>query len=151
MILMECNGRIDAPIETVWEVVSAAERLPAWHTRVRESEVLSGEGFGRRQRVRRTDGTALDVEVISYSAPTLISWRERAQGSGARAKARTEMHVDLSVDGAGTRVRLTVVRWPVGRWQAALPALRAWWIRRELTRSLASLAEAVAAGHPVTA
>lgn len=48
MILIERSARVDAPIETVWEVVQQAERLPEWMAGVRRVEVVSGDGVGRR-------------------------------------------------------------------------------------------------------
>ena len=86
MMLVERSARVTAPVEAVWDVVRRAEHLPAWLAGVRQAEVLSGEGCGRRQRVRSSGGAALDAEVIAYREPTLIAWRERVQGSGARPR-----------------------------------------------------------------
>ena len=127
MMLIERSVRVAANIDAVWDVVQRAERLPAWLAGVRQAEVLSGEGFGRRQRVRVIRGPAVDAEVIAYQAPTLIAWRERTEGSGARAEARTEVYVELSPDGDATAVRLIMVRWPAGPISGAL--LR-WGMRR---------------------
>jgi uncharacterized protein YndB with AHSA1/START domain len=127
MMLIERSVRVAADIDAVWDVVQRAERLPAWLAGVRQAEVLSGEGFGRRQRVRVIRGPAVDAEVIAYQAPTLIAWRERTEGSGARAEARTEVYVELASDGDGTAVRLIMVRWPAGPIRGAL--LR-WGMRR---------------------
>jgi uncharacterized protein YndB with AHSA1/START domain len=128
MMLIERSTRVAAPVEAVWEVVQRAEHLPAWLAGVRQAEVISGEGVGRRQRVEAADGAALDAEVIAYQAPTLIAWRERAEGSGARSEARTEVYVELTAEDDGaTAVRLVVVRWPAGPVSSAL--LR-WGMRR---------------------
>lgn len=140
MMLIERSVRVAANIDAVWDVVQRAERLPAWLSGVRQAEVLSGEGFGRRQRVRVIRGPAVDAEVIAYQAPTLIAWRERTEGSGARAEARTEVYVELAPDGDdATAVRLMMVRWPAGPIRGAL--LR-WGMRRvgaNLEGSLARL------------
>ncbi len=139
MMLIERSARVAAPIEAVWDVVQRAEHLPGWLAGVRQAEVLSGEGFGRRQRVRATDGGALDAEVIAYQEPSLIAWRERAKGAGARAEARTEIYVELKPEEDGTSVRLIMVRWPAGPVSGAL--LR-WGMRRvgvDLEGSLARL------------
>jgi uncharacterized protein YndB with AHSA1/START domain len=139
MMLVERSARVDAPIEAVWEVVQRPEHLPGWLSGVRQAEVLSGEGFGRRQRVRAASGAALDAEVIAYRAPTLIAWRERAEGAGARAEARTEIYVELTPEAESTSVRLIMVRWPDGLVRGAL--LR-WGVRRvgaDLEGSLARL------------
>ncbi|MDG4789024.1 SRPBCC family protein [Micromonospora sp. WMMD1102] len=138
MMLIERSTRVDAPIEAVWDLVQRAEHLPGWLAGVRQAEVLSGEGIGRRQRVHGP-GRALDAEVIAYQEPTLIAWRERAEGSGARAEARTEVYVELAPEDDGTSVRLIMVRWPAGPVSGAL--LR-WGMRRvgaDLEGSLARL------------
>lgn len=138
MMLVERSTRVPAPIDAVWEVVHRAEHLPAWLTGVRQAEVLSGEGVGRRQRVEVADGVALDAEVIAYQEPTLIAWRERVEGSGARAEARTEVFVELTAETDGdTSVRLVMVRWPAGPVSGAL--LR-WGMRRTGTDLEGSLA-----------
>ncbi|MBE1492641.1 SRPBCC family protein [Plantactinospora soyae] len=138
MMLIERSARVSAPIEAVWDLVQRAEDLPGWLAGVRQAEVLSGEGIGRRQRVHAA-GRALDAEVIAYQEPTLIAWRERVEGSGARAEARTEVYVELTPEEDGTSVRLIMVRWPAGPVSGAL--LR-WGMRRvgaDLEGSLARL------------
>ena len=65
MILVERSGRVDAPIEAVWEVVQQAEQLPDWMAGVRWVEVVSGEGVGRRQRVHAADGTWLEPFALA--------------------------------------------------------------------------------------
>jgi uncharacterized protein YndB with AHSA1/START domain len=127
MMLIERSARVDAPVEVVWDVVQRAEHLPAWLAGVRQAEVISGEGVGRRQRVEAADGAALDAEVIAYQPPTLIAWRERAEGAGARSEARTEVYVELTGEEGGTAIRLIMVRWPAGPVSSAL--LR-WGMRR---------------------
>ena len=52
MILVERSAWVAAPMEVVWNVVQRAEQLPEWLAGVRQAEVLSGEGFGRRQLVQ---------------------------------------------------------------------------------------------------
>lgn len=145
MILVERNGRVDAPIESVWEVVRRAEQLPEWLAGVQRVEVLAGEGFGQRQRVLTVDGSLLDAEVIAYRAPTLIAWRERADGVGARAEARTETHVELASEADGTTVRLIVVRWPPGPVSSALLRLGARRVGASLDGSLNRLAKLASA------
>ncbi|HEX5542869.1 MAG TPA: SRPBCC family protein [Micromonospora sp.] len=142
MILVERSGRVAAPVESVWEVIRRAEQLPEWLAGVQRVDVLSGEGFGRQQRVLAADGSLLDAEVIAYRAPTLIAWRERAAGTGARAEARTEVHVELTHE-EGTGVRLIVVRWAPGPVSAALVRLGTRRVGASLDGSLARLADLV--------
>jgi uncharacterized protein YndB with AHSA1/START domain len=120
MILVERSAYVQAPIGIVWDVVQRAEQLPGWLAGVRQAEVLSGEGAGRRQLLHASGRAVHEAEVIVYQPPTLIGWRERAKGAGARAEARTEVYVQLSDEQEGTSVRLIVVRWPAGRVSGAL-------------------------------
>jgi len=143
MILVERSGRVGVPIDAVWEVVQQAERLPSWLAGVRQAEVLSGEGYGRRQRVQAGRGASGEAEVIAYQEPTLIGWRERAKGAGARAEARTEVYVQLAADGDATGVRLIVVRWPAGPVSKALLRLGVRRVGAGLEGSLARLTELV--------
>ncbi|MEO3775486.1 SRPBCC family protein [Micromonospora sp. B11E3] len=149
MILVERSARVVAPVEAVWDVVQRAEQLPAWLAGVRAAEVLSGEGFGRRQLVQAGRGAAHEAEVIAYQEPTLIGWRERARGAGARAEARTEIYVQLTPDDeeeGGTIVRLIVVRWPAGPVKAALLRLGLRRVGADLEESLARLTDLAAVG-----
>ncbi|MER5335509.1 SRPBCC family protein [Micromonospora sp. NPDC049460] len=149
MILVERSAHVMAPVEAVWNVVQRAEQLPAWLAGVRAAEVLSGEGFGRRQLVQAGRGAAHEAEVIAYQEPTLIGWRERAKGAGARAEARTEIYVQLTADDeeeGGTIVRLIVVRWPAGPVKAALLRLGLRRVGADLEDSLARLTDLAAVG-----
>jgi len=141
MILIERSGRAEAPIDTVWAVVCQAELLPAWLAGVRRAELVVGDGPGRRLRMRSADGVALDAEVIEYQPPKLIAWRERTEGPGVRAEARTEVQVELTPEGDGTAVRLTIVRWPTGPVGAALLRLGKHRLGADLEMSLARLGE----------
>ncbi|WBB79802.1 SRPBCC family protein [Micromonospora sp. WMMD882] len=150
MILVERSAHVAAPVEAVWDVVQRAEQLPAWLAGVRAAEVLSGEGYGRRQRVQAGRGAAHEAEVIAYQEPHLIGWRERAKGAGARAEARTEIYVQLTPneedEAGGTVVRLIVVRWPAGPVKAALLRLGLRRVGADLEDSLARLTDLAAVG-----
>ncbi|WDZ84594.1 SRPBCC family protein [Micromonospora cathayae] len=150
MILVERSAHVAAPVEVVWDVVQRAEQLPAWLAGVRAAEVLSGEGYGRRQRVQAGRGAAHEAEVIAYQEPHLIGWRERARGAGARAEARTEIYVQLTPneddETGGTIVRLIVVRWPAGPVKAALLRLGLRRVGADLEDSLARLTDLAAVG-----
>lgn len=146
MILVERTQRVPAPVEAVWDVVRQVEQLPDWMAGVEQAEPLSGEGFGRRQRIRTGDGSTLEAEVFAYREPTLIAWRERRDEPGWRADPRTETHVELAPDGDGTAVRLIVVRWPVGPLTGALLRLGMHRIGAGLEASIARLARLAAVG-----
>ncbi|MFI6820669.1 SRPBCC family protein [Micromonospora sp. NPDC050187] len=149
MILVERSAHVAAPVEAVWDVVQRAEQLPAWLAGVRAAEVLSGEGYGRRQLVQAGRGAAHEAEVIAFQEPNLIGWRERAKGAGARAEARTEIYVQLTADEeeeGGTVVRLIVVRWPAGPVKAALLRLGLRRVGADLEDSLARLTDLAAVG-----
>jgi uncharacterized protein YndB with AHSA1/START domain len=141
MILVERKGRVAAPVEAVWDVVRQGEHLPDWLVGVDRAEVVSGEGFGRRQLLHTADGSTFDAEVFAYREPTLLAWRERPVRPGARAIGWTETHVELAPDGDGTAVRLIVVRSPAGPLSGALVRLGTHRIATGLDRSIARLAE----------
>ncbi|HEX7745247.1 MAG TPA: SRPBCC family protein [Micromonosporaceae bacterium] len=144
MILVERADRVPAPVEAVWDVVRRVEQLPEWLAGVDEAEALSGDGFGRRQRIRAGDGSTLEAEVFAYREPTLIAWRERREEPGWRADPRTETHVELVPDGDGTAVRLIVVRWPSGPLTGTLLRLGMHRIGAGLEASIARLAHLAA-------
>ncbi|WFE21278.1 SRPBCC domain-containing protein [Solwaraspora sp. WMMD937] len=149
MILIERSGRAEAPIDTVWEVVGQAALLPDWLAGVRQAEVIGGDI--RRMRVHTADGAAADAEVIEFQPPKLIAWRERAAGPGLRAEARTEVQVELTPEGDGTAVRLTVVRWPAGQVSATLLRLGKHRVGADLETSLGRLSDLAAARHAANA
>ncbi|MFY1698882.1 SRPBCC family protein [Solwaraspora sp. WMMD791] len=145
MILIERSGRVEAPIDTVWEVVGQAALLPDWLAGVRQAEVIGTDT--RRMRVHTADGAAAEAEVIEFQPPKLIAWRERAAGPGIRAEARTEVQVELTPEGDGTAVRLTVVRWPAGQVSATLLRLGKHRVGADLETSLGRLSDLAAARH----
>ncbi|HEX2771551.1 MAG TPA: SRPBCC family protein [Micromonosporaceae bacterium] len=147
MILVESTGRVAAPIEAVWDVVRRVEHLPSWLAGVDRAEVVSGEGFGRRQLLHTADGGTYDAEVFAYREPTLVAWRERPIRRGARALGWTETHVELAPDGEGTAVRLIVVRWPAGPLTGALVRLGTHRIGTSLDSSITRLADVVGVGR----
>jgi uncharacterized membrane protein len=149
MILVERTGRVAAPVETVWDVVRRVEHLPDWLAGVDRAEVVSGEGFGRRQLLHTADGSTFDAEVFAYRAPTLLAWRERPVRPGARATGWTETHVELAPEGDGTMVRLIVVRLPAGPLTGALVRLGTRRIAAGLDTSIARLGEVT--GTPTAA
>ena len=67
---------------------------PGWRGSA-QAEVLSGEGSGGGNWSSGRARRGHEAEVIVYQEPTLIGWRERAKGAGARAEARTEIYVQL--------------------------------------------------------
>jgi uncharacterized protein YndB with AHSA1/START domain len=144
MILVERTGRVAAPVEAVWDVVRRVEHLARWLAGVDRAEVVSGEGFGRRQLLHTADGSTFDAAVFAYREPTLLAWRERPVRPGARATGWTETHVELAPDGDNTAVRLIVVRLPAGPLSSALVRLGTHRIAVGLDRSIARLAELTA-------
>jgi uncharacterized protein YndB with AHSA1/START domain len=154
VIIIERRGRIAAPTEAVWEVVSDVERLPSWFAGVDEARLVSGHGHGRRQRMSGRRGRRrfdVDADVIAYRPPTLIAWWhvvEMLDGRVAPRYARAvEVHVELTPDGAeATAIRLiSVRRAPRGPLRpAVLRLVRAHPAGGELERSIAALGESLA-------
>ena len=111
--------RVAAPPERLWPLVSNPARLADWFTFARSSEVLDGEGVGRRQRVHGEWGrkrSEIDQEVVEFDPPRRIAWvhlAERLDGKPApRFAASTWFKIDLVPDGSGTRVHLHSAQTP---------------------------------------
>jgi uncharacterized protein YndB with AHSA1/START domain len=149
VIIIERRGRVSAPTEAVWEVVSNVERLSGWFAGVDQARLISGEGYGRRQHMSGLWGRRrfeVDADVIAYRPPTLIAWWhvvERLDGRIAPRYARAvEVHVELTPDGEeATGIRLiSVRRAPRGPLRpAVLRLVRAHPAGEELERSIAAL------------
>lgn len=149
MIEIVRESRVDAPVETVWAVVSDADRAPEWFTFAERVEVRSGEGVGqlRTQHGRWGSKQAeVDQEITGFEPNRLLSWRhvaERLNGKPApKFAASTEFRIELEPDGTATTVRLRSQQEPAS-------AMKGWVMKlfgtkdvaRNMERSLDRLAE----------
>lgn len=92
------EDRIAAPIEVVWQVLSALDEWPRWNTAVRSMRADDGARDGAVFRWRAGPGTITST-VLRAEPPTGIAWRGRTLGIEALHVWRLEAH------GADTVVR----------------------------------------------
>jgi uncharacterized protein YndB with AHSA1/START domain len=150
MIEIVRESRIDAPVESVWKIVSDPDRAPDWFTFAERVEVRSGQGVGqlRTQHGRWGSKKAeVDQEITHFEPNRLLAWRhvaERLDGKPApRFAASTEFRIELEPDGTATTVRLRSQQVPasaVKGWVMKLFGTKD--VARNMEQSLTKLAEA---------
>jgi uncharacterized membrane protein len=149
MIEIVRSARIAAPVDSVWPVVSDADRAPEWFTFAERVEVLSGDGLGQRRRqYGKWSGKPVEVdqEIVEYQPERVLAWchlAERVAGKPApRFAASTEFRIELEPDDGATVVRLTSSQEPAGPVRGMVMKLFGTKeIAGNMDRSLARLAE----------
>ena len=142
------EGRVEAPVEKVWALVSEPDRAPEWFAFAERVEVRSGQGVGqvRTQHGRWGSKHAeVDQEITDFEPNKLLAWRhvaERLDGKPApRFAASTEFRIELEPAGdTATTVRLRSRQVPasaVKGWVMKLFGTKD--VARNLERSLDSL------------
>jgi uncharacterized protein YndB with AHSA1/START domain len=106
--------RVEAPVSSVWAVVSEAGRAPEWFTFAERVEVRSGDGVGQLRTQHGRWGSRhaeVDQEITQFEPNRLLAWRhlaERLDGKPApKFAASTEFRIELEPAGEATTVRLT--------------------------------------------
>jgi uncharacterized protein YndB with AHSA1/START domain len=114
MIEIVRERRVEAPVASVWAVVSEAGRAPEWFTFAERVEVRSGDGVGQLRTQHGRWGSKhaeVDQEITHFEPNSLLAWRhlaERLDGKPApRFAASTEFRIELEPAGEATTVRLT--------------------------------------------
>ncbi|WP_424184667.1 SRPBCC family protein [Actinokineospora sp. G85] len=141
------TAQVPAPAESVWPVVSSAERLPDWYSPADRVDVVKGQGKGQLRLAHgRHDGRRqeVDQEVVEHEPHKVIAWRQvavRHDGEPAIVRATDVLfRVRLEPEGEGTRVRLESQLTPAGIGRAiALHLVGAAAIGRELDECLVRL------------
>jgi len=130
-------ARVDAPIDTVWAVVSDAGRAADWFEFSERTKVLEGEGVGQRRTQYGTwdrKRSEVDQEITEFEPGRLLAWQhvaERLDGKPApKFAVRTEFRIELTADGDATTVRLRSIQEPGG-------ALKGWLMKRFGTKEVA--------------
>ncbi len=151
MIEVERTGRVPAPAEQVWSIVSDAGRAPDWFSFAERTEVLSGAGRGQKRRQHGRWGrktSEIDQEVIEFDPPRVIAWKhtaERVDGKPAPVYAASSVfRIELEPDGQETVVRLRTIQLPADGLKAI--ALRLFGTRditRRMEESLLRLTRAL--------
>lgn len=153
MIEIVRESRVDAPVESVWKIVSDPDRAPEWFSFAERVEVRSGQGVGQLRTQHGRWGSKhaeVDQEITHFEPNRLLAWRhvaERLDGKPApRFAASTEFRIELEPDGQATTVRLRSRQEPAGTvrgWVMKLFGTKD--ITRNLDRSLDQLGAALRA------
>jgi len=118
------TAEIEAPIETVWELVQDVERAPEWQGGLKALDALERDEEGRAVRCEsETDAKVRSVRSIvrfTYEPPTRLSWTQEkgdlssVEGSweledlgGGRTRASYHIEVDMG------RMLSLVIRGPL--------------------------------------
>ena len=112
---------IVVPVDVLWQIVEGASTLPSWLPLCERCEVVTGEGFGRRQRMYARWGrksVEIDQEIVEYIPNSRLSWThtdERIDGRPApKISTAVRLTIELHAAGAGTRVVLSSRNVPAG-------------------------------------
>ena len=133
----------------LWDLVADATRYGQWFDSCEQSQLVSGSGLGRRQRMQgRWGGKTSLVEqtVTRWRPPYELAWRhdqELLDGRPAPAFARElEMILAIVPEGQASRVTLQVTLLPASFLKGLLLRLMARVrLGRSLGASLTALAE----------
>jgi uncharacterized protein YndB with AHSA1/START domain len=143
------ESRVDAPVESVWKIVSDPGRAPEWFTFAERVEVREGQGVGQLRTQHGRWGSKhaeVDQEITAYEPNRLLAWRhvaERLDGKPApKFAASTDFSIELEPTGEGTTVRLRSRQEPAGALKGLVMKLFGTKdVARNLDRSLVKLNE----------
>jgi uncharacterized protein YndB with AHSA1/START domain len=119
---IEREIHVDAPPETVFEVVSSPAHIREWwsaETDVEPAPGRTGELTWRDEASGRVD--AVGITVVEAQPPHLFSFRwTHGAGEVATAANSTLVRFELSAAGAGTVLRLTETGFRERGWDVAV-------------------------------
>lgn len=78
-VASSAEAEIDAPIERVWEILTAVERWPAWNPDVKSVSIVSPIAEGSTFRWKAGPGTITSL-VEHLNRPRLIAWSGKTLG-----------------------------------------------------------------------
>lgn len=114
---------IEAPIDTVWGILSDFERWPTWNKSVSEIQV-DGPVMARTSFEWKADGWKIVSRLEEVDPPRRIAWSGKTFGIRA-------MHVwDLAAQGSGTQVHT------VESFEGPVARLFRGFVRKTLAKSL---------------
>lgn len=99
---------IDAPPETVWQVVSDVESMPEWTTSMTSVRIVEGPdplGLGSEVRVEQPGLPLAMWMVDEWDPPRKFGWTSAVPGVRTQAE-----HVVEPVDDGRTRVTLSITQ-----------------------------------------
>ena len=151
MIEIVRESRVDAPVESVWKIVSDPDRAPDWFTFAERVEVKEGQGVGQLRTQHGRWGSKhaeVDQEITAFEPNRLLAWRhlaERLDGKPApKFAASTDFSIELEPAGEVTTVRLRSRQEPAGALKGLVMKLFGTKdVARHLDRSLVKLNEVV--------
>jgi uncharacterized protein YndB with AHSA1/START domain len=101
---------IDAPIDSVWSILTAVERWPAWNPDVRAVSLAGPFAEGSTFRWKAGPGTITSI-VEHVDPPTVLAWSGRTLGIRAAhvwhlsaQNGKTLVRTEESYDGLTARV-----------------------------------------------
>lgn len=151
MIEIVRESRVDAPVESVWKIVSDPDRAPDWFTFAERVEVKEGQGVGQLRTQHGRWGSKhaeVDQEITAYEPNRLLAWRhlaERLDGKPApKFAASTDFSIELEPAADATMVRLRSRQEPASALKGLVMKLFGTKdVARHLDRSLVKLGEVV--------
>lgn len=124
------QSRVEAPVDKVWALISAADRAPDWFSFAERVEVRSGAGVGQQRTQHGRWGrkrAEVDQEITEFEPNRVLAWRhveERLDGKPApKFAASTEFRIELEPDGPSTTVRLRSRQEPASAVKGAIMKL----------------------------
>ena len=118
-IIVKHEKTIDKTTEALWQLIEPAENISKWFAMTDKSELISGKGKGRLQRVFSKWGSKeaqIEQEVVEYEPMKMIRWKhikELINGKPAPAISReTYFTIELSPAGKNTTVTLKSENYP---------------------------------------
>lgn len=81
-MLIARSRLVSATPDEIWPYVEDITRWPQWFTEAERGEVVSGQGFGRRQRMfghARGKATQIDSTLTAYEPDRLLRWHHDAE------------------------------------------------------------------------
>ena len=109
-VVSSAEIEIDAPIERVWEVLTAVERWPAWNPDVKSVSFVAPVAVGSTFRWKAGPGT-IRSRVEHVDRPRLIAWSGQTLGIQALhiwrldgQNGKTLVRTDESYDGLVARL-----------------------------------------------
>jgi len=109
-VVSQAEIEIDAPVDRVWEILTAIERWPAWNPDVKSVSI--GDAFAEGSTFRWKAGPGTITSLVEHvDRPRLVAWSGRTFGIRAvhvwRLEARngkTLARTEESYDGLVARV-----------------------------------------------
>jgi len=139
---------VPATASAIWRWIEPVENLPRWFPIAQRSELVSGSGRGRIQRMYSEwagKPVEIDQQVIHYDPPNLLGWkhvRELMNGKPApQLSVETRVTIRLEPVASGTRVTIVSEHVPGNALKALVIRLVARpRIRRILDQAVGNLA-----------